>query len=362
MRHLEPEMPIHTFSYISSDPAFSEERWVDIVNAHVGAEAHKVYVTPADLAKDLPDLIRTQGEPFGSTNMYAQYRVFQKAREDGVTVVLEGQGADELLAGYHGYAGQRMRSLLETKDLRGMVTFAHNWKRWPGREKGAPWRALVGQLIPDTVYRAALRFIGIDPLPEWMNREALERESISTRPVRLRRSADGKGRRVAEVLSLALTEGGLPSLLRYGDRNAMRFSVENRVPFLTLPLAEFLLHLPEQYLISAKGETKSVFRAAMRGIMPDAIVDRRDKIGFDTPMKNWLLPMIKTIMEQIERTRQPAFLSGDRINVYLAEAVHDSKPLNWQIWRLVNLYWWSGLMVEPNTRSACSSGLGLPRA
>ena len=72
----------------------------------------------------------------------------------------------------------------------------------------------------------------------------------------------------------------MPSLLRYGDRNAMAFSIKNRVPFLTLPMAEFLLSLPEHYLISATGETKAVLRAAMRSILPDTVLDRRYEIEF----------------------------------------------------------------------------------
>ena len=76
-------------------------------------------------------------------------------------------------------------------------------------------------------------------------------------------------------------------MLRYGDRNAMRFSIENRVPFLTLPLAEFILSLPEQYMIAENGEPKSVFRSAMRGNVPKTGLDRRDKMGFGTTKGEW---------------------------------------------------------------------------
>lgn len=84
---------------------------------------------------------------------------------------------------------------------------------------------------------------------------------------------------------------GLPALLRHADRNSMRFSIESRVPFLTTEMAEFLLSVPEPFLVSPQGETKSIFRAAMRGIVPDDILDRRDKIGFATPEKDWLAGM-----------------------------------------------------------------------
>src|SRR5205807_3214015 len=84
-------------------------------------------------------------------------------------------------------------------------------------------------------------------------------------------------------LEETLVETSLPMLLRYEDRNSMAFSIESRVPFLTMPLVDFLLRLPEEHLIGRDGTTKNVFRQAMRGLVPDTILDRRDKIGFQTP-------------------------------------------------------------------------------
>jgi len=103
IRYLEPEMPIHTFSYISDDESISEEKWVDIINNYVDAISHKVKAGSDDLIQNLDKLIKTQGEPFGSSSIYAQYKVFETVREAGITVILDGQGADELFAGYSGY-------------------------------------------------------------------------------------------------------------------------------------------------------------------------------------------------------------------------------------------------------------------
>lgn len=77
----------------------------------------------------------------------------------------------------------------------------------------------------------------------------------------------------------SLTHNGLPALHRHGYRNSMRFSVESRIPFLILRLVELLLSQPESYLISVAGETKHVFRAAMRGIVPYGVLDRLDKMA-----------------------------------------------------------------------------------
>lgn len=343
MRYLDPDMPIHTFSFIASNGNLSEEMWVDTVNAHVGAQVHKVLLMSDDLGRDLPDLIQTQGEPFCTTSMYAQYRVFQEALNHGITVVLEGQGADELLAGYQGYPGQRMRSLLECGDIAGMYRFATNWKQWPGREGQSAWRALVGQLLPDGLYSNTLHFVGKDTCPAYMDINELKKNGVSTHPNRLPRSSDGRGRRVAEALSRAVTVGGLSSLLRYGDRNAMRFSIENRVPFLTLQIAEFLFSLPEDYLISETGQTKHVFREAMRGIVPDTILNRKDKIGFETPMQEWLHAMVPPIQECLAQTTQFPFLDSEKMVSKFKLELEGKKSISLQMWRPINLSWWARL-------------------
>jgi asparagine synthase (glutamine-hydrolysing) len=341
MRHVEPGLPIHTFSFIADDPRLSEERWVDVVNEHVGARPHKVRVAPGDLARDLQDVVRAQGEPFCTTSMYAQYRVFRAAREQGVIVVLEGQGADELLGGYDGYPGQRMLSLLERGRLDELFAFARGWRNWPGRESRSAWRALAGQLLPDSLYRRALVRVGIDTAPDWLDVGALQRRGASTRPHRVPRSPASRGRRLAEVLAHALTDTYLPSLLRYGDRNAMRFSIENRVPFLTLPMAELMLSLPESFLVSREGRTKHVFREAMRGIVPDAILDRRDKIGFETPMRTWLSGMAPAIAQMLRETVQFDFLNTDRMVSAFQANMAGVRGGDAETWRMVNLCWWS---------------------
>jgi asparagine synthase (glutamine-hydrolysing) len=343
IRHLEPGMELHTFSFVSQSSNHSEESWIDLINGHIHAIPHKVFINPSDLSTDISDLIYSQGEPFCTTSMYAQYRVFRAARQAGITVVLEGQGADELLAGYQGYQGQRMRSLLEQCDLFGMARFARQWRQWPGRERRSPWRSLLGQMLPDNLYRATQSWVGIQTVPEWMDSAALERLQISTIPARLARTPDARGRRVAEVLLRSMSEDGLPSLLRYGDRNAMRFSIENRVPFLTLPIAEFVLSLPEQYLIADTGETKSVFRAAMRGIVPDAVLDRRDKVGFETPMGDWVG---EGLIKQAHNNESPSgsrfgFMKNDAIRATLAEVIDAKRLCTARDWRLINLMIWA---------------------
>lgn len=111
MRHLEPGLELHTFTYVA-DNGVSEEHWADLVGQAAGVRAHKVKPSAPELVADLDELVRVQGEPFGSTSIYAQYRVFRLAQEAGIKVMLDGQGADEVLAGYAVYGGARLASLV----------------------------------------------------------------------------------------------------------------------------------------------------------------------------------------------------------------------------------------------------------
>lgn len=339
MRHVEPDLPVNTFSFVARGSAVSEEHWIDRVNQVTGARPHKVVATGHELVRDLDDLIRVQGEPFGSTSMYAQYRVFQLARSAGVTVTLDGQGADEMLAGYKGYPGQRLRSLLETGHLVEAGQFLHQWAQWPDRHPKEAISQLLAECVPEQVYAMLRRIKGATDVPDWLVAGPLREAGVSTR--RPWQPAPGvRGRRVIAELAQSLTRRGLPGLLRHGDRNSMRFSVESRVPFLTLELVELLLSLPEHYLISPQGATKHVFREAMRGIVPDDVLDRRDKLGFAAPEQVWLLEAAEAIRTCLADDLELPFLDQKRIRVLFEEVAAGRQPFSWQVWRWVNFCRW----------------------
>jgi len=163
------------------------------------------------------------------------------------------------------------------------------------------------------------------------------------------RSDSARGRRLVEVLRADLSGGRLMSLLRHGDRNSMRWSIESRVPFLTTDLAEFVLRLPEEYVLSPEGETKRLFRRAMRGIVPDAILDRHDKIGFATPERDWLVatperdwlvnlrPQIKSWLSGAEEL---AFLDAALCRAEINAIIDGQRHFSCQSWRLICFCRW----------------------
>jgi len=344
MRYLEPDLPIHTFSFIAPSSEVNEEPWIDKINDYVGAIPHKSIVSPSELGEDLDDLIQGQTEPFGSTSIYAQYRVFQLARESGIIVSLDGQGADELLAGYNGYPSAYIHSLLDQHRYLEIARFLHRWVRWPGRNYRNGLLMLIQPLVPESLRGLAYKIVGRSPTPHWINTKYLAQQGVRLTPPLLPDSPpEVKGRRLVAALRNALTGQGLAALLRHGDRNSMYWSIESRVPFLTIEIAEFLLQLPESYLLGPDGQTKRIFRAAMRGLVPDEILDRRDKIGFQTPEKNWISDIRNKIQGWLFTTNFCPFLKAEESRKEVGLILEGRKRFGPQVWRLINFCRWVGL-------------------
>lgn len=336
VRQLEPDLPIETFSFVAPGFAKSEHEWISLVAGAIGATSHTVAAAPGDLERDLDDLIVSQGEPFGGTSIYAQYRVFKLAREHGVIVTLDGQGGDELFAGYFGYPAQRMHSLIETGRWGSAVKFATASRELPDWYRMImPFEAMA-QFAPLQVRHRVRRPLASPLLdvPKLRQRGVdTDFPAVGPEPVR--------GARLKAHLRSSLGGNGLPMLLRHGDRNSMRFSIESRVPFLDRSLNDLLFSLPEDWLVGPDGTTKRILRDAVRGWVPDAVIDRRDKIGFETPEAEWQA-RIATLPN--DREHPVGFLRPGRSDTVTGGL--SERELRWgrrSHWRLINLRRWVAL-------------------
>lgn len=347
MRTLEPQLDLHTFSYTAEDPALSEEHWVDIVGQTSRAEVHKVQPTPEELVSDLDALVETQDEPFGSTSIYAQYRVFRLAHESGIKVMLDGQGADEMLAGYRMYLAMRLASLLRRLRLIKANSFLKQASALPGNLTLSRLQLISsagGVLLPKRfqfVRRLFKRSLdkrnGMQT--GWLDESWFLRQGVVPRPAMRPRSRY----MLQEQLYETISESSLPMLLRYEDRNSMAHSIESRVPFLTADLVEFILALPEEYIIASDGTSKSVFRQAMRGIVPDAILDRRDKIGFATPEKRWMeavRPWVEGILSSEVASRVPG-MNLETMKEQWQAILAGQQAFDFRVWRWLNIIRWA---------------------
>ena len=339
MRKLEPNLDIHTFSFLAEEPHLDEGRWARTVADAASATVHAVRITPEEVLADMDQLVRIQELPFGSLSIYAQNRVFRLAAEHGIKVMLDGQGADEMLGGYPAYSAARLASMVRAGQWSRAARFLLRVSRLPGRGR---LPLFLGQfLIPPRVQAPFRAAVGEREWMPWVNRGWFEARGAS--PVArylFTRDQDV----LRHQLRTTLAETSLPMLLRYEDRNSMAYSVESRVPFLTSPLADFILRIPEELLIDDQGTTKSIFREAMRGLVPDVILDRKDKIGFQTPGLPWARQMGPWIRAKLQEAqdRNCQCLDVPMIMREWDAVDRGEKPFGNHIWRWVSLIAWAG--------------------
>ena len=339
-KYLNPKIKLNTFSFISSDNKISEEKWIDYLNLTLNLNYEKIQINNQKLEAEVHDLCEKQEEPFGSTSIYAQYKVYQKVRQANVKVILDGQGADELLAGYIGYPGYRILSLLETKNLYAAHQFVKNWSKSIEKSYFVAWFYFFRIILPDPIYKIIRLIFGRNFKPSWLKKHFLKKENIILKEKRSKLEKKNYGNRVKEAMFRAITKRGLQGLLRHADRNSMAFSVESRVPFLTIPIAEFLFSLPENYLISDTGLTKNIFRAAMKGIVPDKILNRKDKIGFETAEKKLLISKINFIKRFLYNTNFPYFINKKKLIEELEGILLNNRKFDKRVWRWINYIYW----------------------
>jgi asparagine synthase (glutamine-hydrolysing) len=333
-RHLlGPAAALHTFSFIPDDPLIDERQHVDAVIAATGASAHILRLSADDLRRDIDRLSEIQAEPFASPVIYAQYRVMGLAHEHGMKVVLGGQGADEMLAGYDRYLPARVGSLFRQGHwLRALAQARHSVTPYSGGTAGA-LRIAAGYALPASWYLAARsRWRGLRDKEGWLDAGWFAKRGVGPAPLWAPR-----GRRVLrEMLAHNLRESQIQALMRYEDRNAMAFSIENRVPFLSPAFAQLLFSLPEEYLLAGDGTRKAVFRQAMRGIVPDQVLDRRDKIGFSVPMRSWFAALKPWITGRLAHVGGLPGIEGAAITQRWERGTDP-----YLVWRCVSLSTWA---------------------
>jgi asparagine synthase (glutamine-hydrolysing) len=268
------------FTAKMDDASMDESRYAKLVAERAGIRVHTVTPDADAFIEEFDKLFYHQEEPFPSTSILASYLVQSLASDHGVTVLLDGQGADEYLAGYAHYPAAALVDFARNGQLRKWWRERHEvllraavdpvppraaaWHWWRSM-KGAPEQATIDAPRDDSFLNSDLR------------------KSFRGDQSRVMERADGT---LGSRMRADLLEGHLQELLRYADRNSMAFSLETRLPFLDHRLVELVMSRPID-LSYRNGESKWLLRQSMRGIVPDEILGRRDKIGFVTPWDSW---------------------------------------------------------------------------
>jgi asparagine synthase (glutamine-hydrolysing) len=326
-----PRYAHHGFGYLPDDPSVSEQRFMEEVVRRTGIEMTYVKPSPERFQRALLEIVRQQDEPFGSTSIAAQWFVFEAAKREGLKVMLDGQGADEVLGGYHGYfLAIGLAHLRARRPLR-YARLNRQYRRFAGASL-LPTRFALAQMGRSAQAAAQPQTLPDGPVSALMT-PSLRRSSTPADWT----SPDFTS--INAILEAHTSSLGMPSLLRFEDRNSMAHSIEARVPFLDHRLVEFAFSLPGDYKVNGV-ETKSVLREAMRGVLPEPIRTRRDKIGFRAePTATWALA---------ERNRDELVANGTRYEEdWFDRAAIDrllgggrDESTEFLLWRVLNTKLW----------------------
>ncbi|HWE61189.1 MAG TPA: asparagine synthase (glutamine-hydrolyzing) [Chloroflexota bacterium] len=339
-----------TFSACFAEPGLDERPFIEAVVAQTGVAPFSTFPSGETLFADLPAIVYHQDEPFLSSSIVAQWHVMRLAREHGVTVLLDGQGADELLCGYAGYIGPFLADLLRAGRLAAFARESHLFQRYYGRRFGSSARLLARTLRAQHSWlrpQVRSRFDPARAVPPWLAPELAFDESGTPRAWPRSYTSEQPGY-LPSVTHWLFAHGSLPSLLRYEDRNSMAFSLEARVPFLDYRLVEYVFGAPNAVRLGG-GLTKQVLRRAARGVIPEVVRARRDKLGFTTPEATWLRGPARAAIAELLASPSPSlreYIRPDAARETFTAFAQGAPVSEALIWRWISLDLWLRTFVD----------------
>ncbi|MBX2939615.1 MAG: asparagine synthase (glutamine-hydrolyzing) [Ferruginibacter sp.] len=266
-------------------PGYEKDESAFIQTVCEALQMHCITTTPTadELLNNFNRMAYHQEEPFPSSSIFAQYKIFERAAKNNVKVLIDGQGADEIFAGYHKYLHWYLQEVISRhkfgkyKKERQLIARNKIQVRWDLRN-------IIAAFLPSHVAIAL---------------EKAEYNRIRNHPFITKELKDcAKGRdwegvhkpiitKLNDILYFNTMRNGLEELLRFADRNSMSHGIEVRLPFLQPDIVNFAFSLPSAFKIQ-NGFTKWILRKTMENKLPDSIVWRTDKVGYEPPQKIWM--------------------------------------------------------------------------
>lgn len=309
---------IHQKTFSAQFPGFEKDEsfFQKLVVQKTGADAYYTYPDADAMLAEFDNVFEHQEEPFGSASIMAQYEVFKLAKQNSVSVLLDGQGADEVLAGYHPYFMYYFLELEKNKN-----EFQHQLSAYVQLHNN---NSINGVYQRDFRYQLRKKLpIAFDGMRKMKSLLTQTRGGFSKDFYEENKKNTfvypSKYYSLNEALHSSLMGGSLQDLLRYADRNSMAHSLEVRLPFLNHELVEFVFSLPATYKIN-EGWTKYIMRHSLHDILPTEITWRVDKIGYEPPQKKWMNR--SDVKDQILRTKKALVQEG------ILDKSEIDKPIN----------------------------------
>tara|TARA_B100000287_G_scaffold418967_1_gene456597 strand:- start:139 stop:2010 length:1872 start_codon:yes stop_codon:yes gene_type:complete len=291
---------------------------------------------PDEVIKELDNILEIQGEPIGSMSPLVQYFVMKEAKKNNLTVMLDGQGADELFAGYTHYIDTYFKELSGNFHWRKLYRKYKEHMAFSGKDieyKNLIKIMLKGVLekfLPQKIYEYRIK----------NNKLKLFKSGVFEKYYESSRVKLPKRLSLKENLLYSTTISSLPNLLMYEDRSSMAFSIEARVPYLDHNLVEFMASLKTDQIYEIM-ISKVILRKISERYIPEDIAWRRDKIGFAAPEKKWM----RKLKKQIHNTlNENSWIMNFANFNYLNELFENFENLNVNeyryIWRCYSVEWW----------------------
>ncbi len=317
-----------TFSAVFPGEVNDESAYIDRLTKDVTVDKHLIAPKRAALWPELEKIVYYQDEPFVSTGLFAQWEVMKAASKE-VTVLLDGQGSDELLAGYTPYHFVYLRELLRRRRLLQLVKEAFlslDILLFASREEVKRRLGLARSIDPTSL----------------LNTRFIEESRV---PAPRRPCQDDLNKRLWEDVTIY----SLPALLRYEDRNSMAFSLESRVPFLDNHLVDFILSLPASLKING-GWNKYLMRSSLASYLPAKIRRRRWKVGFTTPEVDWLRAERDNVLAifDSQQFRSRPYFNADAVIEAFRWFLDGKNSDSLLFWRFLNVELWLRVFFDGN--------------
>lgn len=345
------DQPVKTFSIGFHEDSYNELEFARLTAKKFGTDHHEFIVTP-DICGIVDELVWHFDEPFADSSAIPTYMVSKMAREF-VTVVLSGDGGDELFAGYTRYAIDQQRS-----------AFANV----PGVVRKGLMRPLSARLPHGALGRNFIYNVSLDPIDRYLDSVSiftrLNKKSLYTKQFREQLDGDLVAEMFAELAGKVHTGSPVDSLLYIDsktylpgdimtkvDRMSMAVSLEARAPLLDHKLIDFVTKIPASLKLKGN-ETKHIMKRAVTGLVPDEIL-YRPKQGFGVPVREWINQQLKErIVDTLTdtRTRQRGYLDQKYLDVLLDEHWRGRRDHSAQLWSLLMLELWHRQYVDGGGR------------
>ncbi len=328
---------VKTISACFEDINYDEQEYIDCVSKYTKFQAIKVFPVMNLLLNDkvLEKIIFHQDQPILSASHFSEFKVFEEAAQQKLTVIMDGQGADEFMAGYLDF-NIFFSSLMSNLSLKKLFVELNGYRRKHHHGFLKVVLSFCLFYIKHITYKVKYNKTSVNNKYSFFNK-TLELEKVLSKPSR---SQNYIFNDIKSISNNYIKKISLPYQLHSEDRNSMAHSVESRLPFLDFELTDFLLSLPDEFKIK-DGETKSILRTALQNVLPAKIRNRHKKMGFVAPDESWIRENHVSIRNELKEVLP--LLGGiinDNLLLEFDQVIQNKKPYDQIYFRVLSFGLW----------------------